>query len=108
MARSALAGIAFGLVLTGTAALAQGTPPLPTMPRPPSFEDATPSEAKAKKPRKAKQTSAAPATSGGTPSFERQNKFVPAEFDNDRRGGTGAGARPVMTESGRPGMGMRF
>jgi hypothetical protein len=108
MVRSALAGVALGLVLNGTAALAQATPPLPTMPRPPSFEDATPAQAKAKKPRKAKQASDAQATGSGASSYERPNKFVPAEFDRERSGGSGAGARPVMTEGGRPGMGMRF
>lgn len=108
MVRSAVAGVALGFVLSGTAALAQGAPPLPTMPRPPSFEDAAPAQAKAKKPRRAKQTSDAQTTGGGASSYERPNKFVPAEFDRERSGGSGAGARPVMTEGGRPGMGMRF
>lgn len=92
------------------AAVAQATPPLPSMPRPPSFSDPAPSTSKAAKPaRKAKRNSAATDTSGQSgASFERPNKFVPAEFDGERRGGSGAGTQPMMSGSGRPGMGMRF
>ena len=35
----------------------------------------------------------------------RPNRFVPAEFDNDDSGGS---PRPMMTPSGRAGVGMRF
>ena len=35
----------------------------------------------------------------------RPKKFVPAEFDNDDSGGS---PRPIMTPSGRAGLGMRF
>jgi hypothetical protein len=47
----------------------------------------------------------------GEPSFTesavaRPKKFVPAEFDNEDSGG--GSARPIMTPSGRAGVGMRF
>jgi hypothetical protein len=35
----------------------------------------------------------------------RPKKFVPAEFDNDD---SGSSPRPIMTPSGRAGLGMRF
>jgi hypothetical protein len=104
---SALLGLLGSLSLS-SAAVAQGAPPLPSMPRPPSFEDPAP----AAKPRKAKRSQASTAASEDSSkagvSFDRPNKFVPAEFDRERRGGTGAGAAPMVSGSGRAGMGMRF
>ena len=109
MVRLVLAGISLATLLTlAGGAFAQGAPALPTMPKPPSFNDPVPTEAKGRKTtRKNSKAAGGASTSGSAGSFERPNKFVPAEFDNDRRGG-GGGATPMMTGSGRPGMGMRF
>lgn len=111
MLRTALSGATLAAILTmAGGALAQGTPPLPAMPRPPSFEDPTAPAAKARKPTKrtGKAAAAASAPSGSGTSFERPKKFVPAEFDQERSGGGRSGAQPMMTGSGRPGMGMKF
>lgn len=112
MFRTPLCGAALGLVLAATGATAQGTPSLPAMPPPPSFSDAAPARAGAtvKKARKAKgAANASGGASGSDPmAFERPNKFVPAEFDGARSGSGGSRFAPVMSGSGRPGMGMKF
>ena len=111
--------LAAGLV---GAAQAQSGPTLPKMPMPPSFNDPKPTDGAkpaARKPataRKAsegegqaavarpRRTEAAGSGSAATP--ERPTRYVPEEFD---RGGSGDGrAKPFVSESGRPGMGMRF
>lgn len=114
-----------GLWLTG-AAFAQSSAPLSTMPLPPSASDPLPKETAKKKPASDKpaarkretQRGAEGAGTGGasttqrrsTPATsatnaERPKRFVPAEFD---RGEEGSRAKPFVSESGRPGMGMRF
>ncbi len=94
----------------GTAAAQTGAP-LSSMPPPPSASEAPPKAAKAKAkktPRKRSGDENAPAASGSAASFERPNRYVPEEFDRGARGGAGGGATPMMSPSGRPGMGMRF
>ena len=111
-------------------AFAQSSPPLPSMPLPPSASDPAPSETakpKARKPatRPRRSTDAAapdaPAGSAAKPStrprksgsaaasqtYDRPSRFVPEEFD---RGGGGdpSRAKPFVSETGRPGVGMRF
>lgn len=110
MVRPVLAGISLAALLTlAGGAFAQGAPTLPTMPKPPSFDDPVPSEGKGRKAtRRSGKAAGSASSAGSTTSFERPNKFVPAEFDNERRGSSGGGAAPVMSGSGRPGMGMRF
>jgi hypothetical protein len=79
------------------------------MPRPPSFGDPVAAPAKARKPaRKSGKAAAAGTEPGSGSSYERPNRFVPAEFDRERRGVSGSGAQPMMSSSGRPAMGMRF
>lgn len=111
MVRFHLTAIALmSLAHVGTAS-AQGTAPLPAMPRPPSFSEPGPAASKAAKPARKARKAAGPAATPnqGGQSFERPNKFVPAEFDGERGGGrSGAGTQPMMSGSGRPGMGMRF
>lgn len=91
-------------------AAAQNAAPLPSMPMPPSASEPAPkAKAKAKKPaRKRADDQGAGAASGSAASFDRPNRFVPAEFDREGRGGATGGAAPMMSPSGRPGMGMRF
>lgn len=110
MVRAVLSGMSLAVYLTiGGAALAQTPPSLPRMPPPPSFGDPVPTDAKARKAtRKPAKAAGRASTSGSQPSFERPNKFVPAEFDHERGGGSRGGATPMMTGSGRPGMGMKF
>ncbi|TDR93569.1 hypothetical protein [Enterovirga rhinocerotis] len=94
----------------GTAA-AQNTAPLSSMPMPPSASDPAPkaTKSKARKPaRKRSENQGAPAASGSSASFDRPNRYVPEEFDREGRSGPTGGAAPMMSPSGRPGMGMRF
>jgi hypothetical protein len=113
---------ALGFAVTlGLAApsLAQNAPLTLPPPGASGGEKVAPSTAK-KAPRKKKATDesglaipgAAKSGKAGEPSFSesavaRPKKFVPAEFDNEDTGGGGS-ARPIMTPSGRAGVGMRF
>ena len=114
------AAAAAALLLAAAPALAQSAPPLASMPMPPSARDPAPKETKKAQPRKTGQSRArteddptsgepaarrAPTTAAsGT---QKPSRYVPEEFD---RGGAqeGSRAKPYMSESGRPGMGMRF
>ena len=115
---------AAGLLLAGTA-YGQSNAPLSSMPMPPSASDPAPKETVKKKPtsdrpaRKRATERTSEGTDGGTTTtvgrrsnaassgaaVERPKRFVPEEFD---RGEEGSRAKPFVTESGRPGMGMRF
>ena len=107
MVRAGLTGLAFTALLTmAGGALAQTAPTLPSMPPPPSFADPSPT-AKAKKPSKRAAKANSGAANSDPTAFERPTKFVPAEFDGPR-GRASGGATPMMTGSGRPGMGMKF
>ncbi|HMO28220.1 hypothetical protein [Enterovirga sp.] len=112
MVRTPLCGVALSFVLAATGAAAQSTPALPAMPPPPSFGDAAPAKAgtSVRKARKAKGAANARAASPTSDpmAFERPNKFVPAEFDGPRSGSARGGVSPMMSGSGRPGMGMKF
>jgi len=94
------------------------TAPL-TLP-PPGAAASAKAPARAKKPvsrKKAEDSETGLALPGGTraakrtePTFSesavaRPKRYVPAEFDNDDAGGS---PRPIMTPSGRAGVGMRF
>lgn len=120
--RTSLAA-ALTVLLAAGAASAQSGPSLPTMPLPPSAADPAPKEAAAaRKARPAPARKRAEADDPSSPaegsrkaaprksnaaSVDRPSRYVPEEFDRD---GTAEGgrARPFMSESGRPGMGMRF
>lgn len=109
MTRFRLAGTALAVCLLTSAADAQSTPPMPTMPRPPSFDDPAPAKPKKAGKKPARAAGAARAETDSPSSFERTNRFVPSEFDGENRGRSGGGgAAPMMSGSGRPGMGMRF
>lgn len=121
-ARAALSATAV-LLLAGPA-LAQSSAPIPSMPMPPSMSDPAPKETgKAKaQPRKAqKRTSEsdglavpespargrkANAAASAGDGYQRPQRYVPEEFDrgspNEPR------AKPIMTDGGRPGVGMKF
>ena len=107
-------GMTLGLAAPG---LAQNAPLTLPAPSASGGEKVAPSTAK-KAPRKKKAADesglaipgtarsgkqAAPAISDSA--IARPKKFVPAEFDNDDSGGS---PRPIMTPSGRAGLGMRF
>lgn len=89
------------------AAAAQNAAPLPSMPMPPSASEPAP-KAKAKKPARKRAADQGAVSSGSAASFDRPNRFVPEEFDREGRRGATGGAAPMMSPSGRPGMGMRF
>lgn len=107
-----------GSLLAGAAA-GQSAPPLATMPMPPSASDPAPRETAKKKPtaerparkRAAEGQDGAPATTQRRSNAATTNtttdrpRLVPEEYG---RGEEGARAKPFVTESGRPGMGMRF
>ena len=120
---SALAAVF--LLTSAWSASAQSSPPLPSMPLPPSASDPAPKDSKKAQPRKAQPSrskatnedgsavEAAPrrrssnAAQGSGSSYERPTRFVPEEFDRGAEE-QGSRARPFMSETGRPGMGMRF
>jgi hypothetical protein len=116
---SLVAALGFAATL-GLAApsLAQNAPLTLPAPGASGGEKAAPSTAK-KAPRKKKATDesglaipgAGKSGKVGDPAIAesaiaRPKKFVPAEFDNEDSGG--GSARPIMTPSGRAGVGMRF
>ena len=107
-------------LLLAAPALAQSAPPLPSMPMPPSASEPAPKEARKAQPKKATQARKRADESGGTgesaargnaaassSTQQRPSRFVPEEFDQGGSDG-GSRAKPFMSESGRPGMGMRF
>lgn len=119
--RLCLSAAAAALFLAAAPVLAQSAPPLPSMPMPPSASEPAPKEPKKAQPKKAsqakKRTDETPGT--GEPTARRNpstassgtqprpSRYVPEEFDRDGGDG-GPRAKPFMSESGRPGMGMRF
>jgi hypothetical protein len=97
------------------------------MPMPPSASDPLPKEGAKRKPAADKPAAAAKSRPQATgeggdaagrtsarrsgaaapaQNFERPKRYVPAEFDQG--GEPGSRAKPFVSETGRPGMGMRF
>lgn len=114
---------AAGLLLAGSA-YGQSTAPLSTMPMPPSASDPAPKETAKKKPtteRPARKRASERSTDGTEPATapvqrrsnaastgtttDRTRRIVPQEYESSEEGSR---AKPFVTESGRPGMGMRF
>lgn len=111
--------LAGGLALP---ALGQTGPTLSTMPPPPSAADPKPKEGGRSAARPAPRAKAKPAeasslavpatarvrrTEPPAETASRPKRFVPEEFDRDGSD-DGNRAKPFMSQSGRPGMGMRF
>lgn len=132
--RAAAATLALSLSAGLPAAAQPAGPPIRTMPLPPSAGDPPPKETGAtprastqqKKPARAKPKTteaedglvAPPAgrsagargastSAGPGGNFQRPKRFVPEEFDRGGEDDT-TRAKPFMSETGRPGVGMRF